>query len=555
MIKKLFLPEKLNGRRLIAQRILGVSIQEHVLYGTQIHAGTSVTTLEKLHSEDIAQGAPTRYQERASEALTKLVSHFSKFDQLRIAIPTSIITFKELTLPFTSIEKIRMVVEYEVESLLPFSIHDAIIDFIIIKQFPDQQSSQILVAAARKQDLQSIFDICASANIDPDVVTIDLFSLYSLYLQIPDYRNLPHASAIVDIGDDVTTIAFLLEGELRLMRTISKGLSTIAQTISNEVGEPVETVTAKLINIGVQPLDTSAYMQATQKAVLQFLNDIQFTLNSFSLKLNFYKEISKILFVGKGAYVNGLMEFGSNTLQTSCDMFAWNKLFRAAEFKNKVTETISQASSFTVALGTAIPYDKYDDFTLRRKNFARLQDPWALRQLFVAAGLALVTLLYVGISGFLQINAHSSLYETEEQKCIKNLQNIFPPNAKQRKESELNSLLKKARDEVNAREANWLPFSTETLKPLEILSDLTKAIDKKLFTVSIEKISIRLTEGETQPSVEVNGLLKQQYSDIKGFESFVKTNCSLLQFEKLDEDFDAPSGGATFTLKFKLKES
>ena len=158
-----------------------------------------------------------------------MLSSFSKYDQIRFASSSSIVTFKELTLPFLDIDKIRMVIAYEVEPKLPFSIQESIVDFVITDQDSTEKKSQVLVAAARIQDMKEIFDICELASIDPECITVDLFALYGLYLQIPTYKNLAGASTLVDIGSTTTSIAFLLDGKMRLVRTIAKGLQTIAQ--------------------------------------------------------------------------------------------------------------------------------------------------------------------------------------------------------------------------------------------------------------------------------------------------------------------------------------
>ena len=61
------------------------------------------------------------------------------------------VIFKDLTLQLSDPDKIRMVLDYEIEPMLPFSIHDATIDFIVTKTQKDPQQTTVLVAAIRNQ--------------------------------------------------------------------------------------------------------------------------------------------------------------------------------------------------------------------------------------------------------------------------------------------------------------------------------------------------------------------------------------------------------------------
>lgn len=102
-----------------------------------------------------------------------------------------------------------MILDFEIESMLPFSIHEAVVDFIITSVDKKSGTSQILVAAVRSQDLQDQLDMYLKAGIDPTSITIDLFAYYSLYQQIPEYKSLPHATALVELGAHATRIVFL----------------------------------------------------------------------------------------------------------------------------------------------------------------------------------------------------------------------------------------------------------------------------------------------------------------------------------------------------------
>ena len=198
MIKDIFLPEKIGSKRIYAQRFLGFSIVDKTVTCAVVYAKRKKTIVEKLIKKEIEQGPEQNYNERAAQAIKKILSQIEKYDQINIAAPASLVVFKELETPFKDPDKIRMILDYEIESMLPFPIEEAITDFIITKQRKNENSSQILVAAIRKNDLQRILDIYTAAQIEPNNITIDLFSIYNLYQQIHFVCEGIHSMASTD---------------------------------------------------------------------------------------------------------------------------------------------------------------------------------------------------------------------------------------------------------------------------------------------------------------------------------------------------------------------
>lgn len=558
MIKELFLPIKTKNRRFISQRVIGISIEEEQISAAQIDATSSGTSIEKIIDEPIMPGAPDTKTERIAKALTSVLSKCSNYDQLRISVPSSMVTFKELTVPFLDVEKIKMIVEYEVEPQLPFSVNDAIIDFIITEQNKADQTSIILVAAVRKQDLQEIVDMYTQLGIDPDAITIDLISLYSLYLQIPEYSSLPGASVLVDIGSRLTSVAFLVEGRMRLVRNISKGLQTISENISNQTGKPIDDVLSRLKNFGTLGTDDELFNQTAQKQIINFLNEVQFTINSFSLKLSFYGEISRILFSGLGEQIRGLVDFGSTVSQVQCEHFSCNKLFKTKLFKNKTGLVATTWSDSAIALGTAIPYVLHEKFDLRKKEFVKTYFPLLNKQIVAGSIIIAAIFLIIGARGYFQIDSLQMIAQSSEESAIKRIKKIFPPDSKSAKKTDLPSLIKDASRLVTQRKEAWAPFMQENLKPLEILQDLTKTIDRRSFNVKIEKIVLKADE-QGLPTATVSGVFVSRpgahFTDHLKFVHYLNQQSRFFTSEGDGDPVELEEGkGVRFTLNLKSRE-
>lgn len=559
MIAEIFLPEKLGKTRLIPQRILGIAIQEDEVKLACIYANGTKTIIESFAQQIIEPGIEATYQTRAAEAVKKIIAPYKHYHQIRVAIPASIVTFKELQVPFVDQEKIRMILDYEIEAMLPFSISEAIVDFIITKAANDQQPSQLLVAAVRAQDLQAILDIYSQAGVEPTNITIDLCAIYGLYQQIHDYETIPHASALVDVGAMTTRIGFLQDGALRIMRSIPRGMTTIIKGISEELGISPEEAGEKLSRHGITMQQDDAYNRVTQKHFINFFNDIQFTLNSFSIKLSFYEGIGKILFVGKVIHINGLVEFSSNTLQIPCEAFDCKKLLEHATIKDGIKNNATDWSFYAVALGTALPSPQQSAFDLRRKSFILTQNPTIMKQLLTITLLFSLLIATVCINSFLQINRLQNDVDKANMDAIAQLKTIVP-KSKNARQLQLAPLLTEAKTALTKKAALWDSFSPENrMEPLQILFELTTIFEQHLQEVTMEEVTMTIdTSGEQ--SVTVNGFYKSKKdSNFTNFDKEISPKFKNSTFFTLLRDqietTEAKEGkGIHFPIKLKVKK-
>lgn len=570
MLAEIFLPEKIGSHRILAQRIIGLSVHEDSVRLALVHAKHNKTIVQNLLTEQIEPGPEETYFERAATALKKIIAEVKSYDQIRICIPASIVVLKELVLQFTDSAKIRMVLEYEIETMLPFSINEAIVDFVITKTQKDPAQAQVLVAAVRNLDLQAYLNIFTSAGIDPTHITIDLFALYGLYQQIPEYNNELHATALVELGSHATRVAFIQNGQLRLSRSIQRGVATILTLISNETKIPVNEIKQKLATSGIGGITDESLSRAIQKHFVLLLNDIQFTLNSFSLKLNFYDGVNKVLFTGYIQAIKNLMRFCSDTMQIPCEVFDCKKLFENKLIKNSLPEEISDWGHFAIALGVALPSPEQSDFDLRRKQFAFQQHGLVTKQLATASILVLCLFAAIGIKGYFDLHSLSKEAKNLEIQEINSIrrEGIFEKDRFPKKPT-LQIVLREAEKIVKEKQEIWAPFAQQRLHPLELWSELTRIINKRQFDVTIKEIVFtteekgwdREKDGSAKrdsgiPKLEVEGLFKSKtgshFADFMIFQNRFQESATL-QFITLTED-PATDGGVDFNIKMKLKE-
>ncbi len=553
MLRSLFLPNRIGSRRILAERIIGITIQDDAVRLAGVYAKGHKTIIESLTEIPLATGAAETHKERVIAALITAATHIKHYQQIRIALPSSLVVFKEIVLHFIDPEKIRMVLEYEIESMLPFASKDAVIDFIITKVDTTNQTSQLLVAAVRNQDLADYLDLFSAAGINPTSITIDLFAEYGLFAQQQDHAQ---TVALVDLGLHTVRIALISNGELRLTRHLPRGLISVLKQISEETQTPLEELELKLSQLGINALGGEAINRSALEHFALLINDIQFTLNSFSIKLALSEEISCIWLTGSLQKVKGFVDFCSATMQIPCAIVDPKKITSQKSIVNKLPQEPLTWTPFTYALGTAIIHPMQYDFDLRRKSFVFHQKSLAKKQLIVACCITLFLFLIIGIKGYLDLRDLQNEIATIEQREITRFkaENIFPKD-KFPKKPTLEKVIRDAERFVREKSDLWAPFTRARMNALEIWLQLTIIINKKQFDVTIKEISIS-TKDDGKPKLEIDGLFKSRTGD-----HFVDWSGLLARFKESRSfkvvDYDensAPEGGVNFSVNMTQRD-
>lgn len=485
IFKKLFLPESINNYYLFSKRILGIDIGKTHVNVTQILLSGNTTSIEKNISELIESGQAGSNGERAAIALKKAIAQCDSYDEIRTALSSAQIVFKELNLPFTTRGKIEKVIAFEVEPLLPFSRADSAIDFVITNINQENQSAQVLVAATQKQYIAQHLQIFELAEARPSIITVDLLSVYDLFKLVPQFREQEGIVGLIDLGFNSTRVACIYKNQLRTIRTINKGISYLAKTVADSMGIAPAQALENIIRFGMRETDSPAYHKAIQEALAQLLNDINFTLSSFAYQMKEAKGVSLLLMLGGGAQMRGLPEFVSGTTGIPCEIFDNKKLTELPNvtLKNKI-ELGPQAM---ISLSTALPIPLTQGFNLLSADLSQTEQSLVNKQIIVAAFLACVLLSCLTIYTFVATSRLSWAVHAAETEAVAALKEQFPDIT----QNKLDAAKDDAQEEVAKEEKTWFAFSNRMRSSyLKYLLELHEKIDKQAIGLDLDRINI-----------------------------------------------------------------
>ncbi len=534
MIKNVFIPEKIGNNYLFPKRVLAFELTKTSAYATQILFKGKTTTIEKFLLETFENNNGSSYETKASAAIRKIVEQADAIDEIRLAISSSQLFYKSIRLPFINREKIELVIAYEIEQLLPFTIDNAVIDFVITSENKRDGSSQIIAAAAPKTYIKNQIDLFQIAGVDPAIITVDMFALYGLYTLLPKYNSLPGGTVLVDIGTYETRVAFIFNGQLRSIRTINKGIIDFAKHVAQELKITSADALDQIVRYGLQRADSPTYIQALHDSINGLMQELSFTLTSFSSQ-SADITINRMYLLGLGATITDIATPISNSTRIDTHLFDCNELLLKPGYSSKIKSTIPY--THIISLATALDTQVMQDVNLRKDDLATDQSKHSNRALIITAGLAGAILLLTFGSMLWQVSKWRSELYNSNKEAVTALQDAFKIDADT---TDLETVIDDSRRELQEKEKLWFSLGPSRMSFLKYLMELTTTLDKDMLGLRIEKLTINHDSLLLRASVKNFDALQIMMRDLK-------KSKLLNDFKPLDE--------TNFTLDIKLSQT
>ncbi len=514
-----------------------------------------------------------------AHALKKIAGAIGTYDEIVTTLNSSTVVYKELELPFIGYDALKLIVPYEVESLLPFALEDVIIDFIITKQDLEKKHSKLLVAAIPIVDLQNLQSIFEKAELTIDVVTIDIFVLYQLHQALniieitkvtPQPKNIEEGSSsiinlwqqiqtkilkktdttnpapiattlqyqpkqaelLVDIGFDVVRVLYFQDNNLICIRIIPHAIADIAQTISQQTGKSY----LEILN-SIMTSNDFGQLESDLIAQIQILfTDINQTLSFFESqeKQNYIKPI-KISFSGFLTQNFNFISLAEKQFNTEI------KIMHSASIMNQlsISHTPEQSSISVCQLGIGL-FVHFNDFinflqTISQKNDSRLLN----KQLFTMLFLTLFCLGATFWRSHLILQEKETAYNISKRQFVQAIEQHMHIDLKG--EKNIKSIVEKAEAKLKSEKSLWFAFSAQQENSvLEYLQDLSIQIDRSAIGLQIRQMHLDYEK------VTMSGMVK----DYQALDVFVEELMTLQLLQLIEKPREL-----SFSIELKPKNT
>lgn len=200
----------------MARRILALDLGSHTLKATLIES-----TLRGCHVAGLFQQQRDSSRPLAGQLQEFCVMHDLRADTVLSCLPGDVITYRMLSLPFAYARQLSQAVPFELESQIPFGLEEVVVADQVVKR--SEGGATVLAVAVPKTILSDHLETLTAAGLDPAGVNITPLASLSM-LQFAGVEC-SGVTALLDVGENRTSVVLLQDGVLLGLRTLSIGLS------------------------------------------------------------------------------------------------------------------------------------------------------------------------------------------------------------------------------------------------------------------------------------------------------------------------------------------
>jgi len=519
MIKDIFIPTQIGSFYIFTERTLALKINKTEIIAAISTAHGSRRKIELLIKEPIEQDMLIEQAERTAQALTKVIERAGKYTNFVLLVPTALVLFKEISVPYMSNKKMKLVAPFEVEQLLPFPLDAAAIDSIVTQTDATTNKAQLLVAAVKHDILQAYMAPCLMAGIVPDRITTDIFELYALYEALPEYSASEAPTLLVDIGTQATQLGIIINKQLKFVRSIPKGLPYTATSTAETEAPHLEDA-------------------AVQQAVNKILADITFTLENFSAKRSpAMPTVERIIVAGQAVDIKGLDEYITQHMGITCSLLPINKLLYMGDTSSKN----GLMNEYLIPVAASLPLQATQEFNLNQKLADASLKSSFTKQLIAAGVITLLILVMILTNSILTKRSLKNEIQAREDQAIALLKKDLNLTIKGKKS--LQEVKKLAQSEVLRKEEIWSKLSRQNrFSFLMYLQELSTRLNREALGLELRQLII----SEDTHTIMLDG-------QVKNFPALATLEENLNQsplFESVSKPQDT-----TFNVKIVLNKS
>jgi len=295
------------------------------------------------------------------EALQK-VFHDAKIRQKECALSVSgqSVIIRKITVPMMTEAELEEQIQWEAEQHIPFDIKDVHVDYQVLRRRPDASQMDLLLVAAKRDQIEEYAQLARNAKLKPVVCDIDAFTVQNLF----EYsRTLPvdQTIAVINVGASLSSLNIIANGVSAFTREIANGGNVITEEIQKQLNVPRDQAEAYKCGGSADPNQAGMIPQQVVQ-VIEAVSDtiaaeIQRSLDFF-MATSGEGEIARIYVTGGSANLAALARAIERRARVSVE--TWSPVEKLSIEAKEVDPQLLQtrAAQLSVALGLSLRKEK-----------------------------------------------------------------------------------------------------------------------------------------------------------------------------------------------------
>ena len=168
-------------------------------------------------------------------------THKIKGKKVTLGLANQKVVVRTLEFPLLEEKELRSAIEFQDQDYIPIPVEEAVFDFHVLGRFTDEEGiekQKVLVVAAQKVMVMDFIDAVKKANLSIAGVDLQAFALLRALAQnnFLDQAPADRATAIANIGSDITNLVIDVGGEPQFTRIIAFGGDDFTKPIQDMLG-------------------------------------------------------------------------------------------------------------------------------------------------------------------------------------------------------------------------------------------------------------------------------------------------------------------------------
>jgi type IV pilus assembly protein PilM len=298
----------------------------------------------------------------ASQVVDGLNRAFSeaKIRQKDVALSISgqAVIIRKISVPMMTPAELDEQIQWEAEQHIPFDIKDVHVDYEVLRRRPEAGQMDLLLVAAKRDEISDYTQIAKSAKLRPLVVDIDAFTVQNVFEM---NRGIPpdQTFAIINVGASLASINIVSRGASAFTRDIANGGNYITEQIQRQLNVTFEQAEEfKIATVVSGPHAVPGQVTQVIDAVSDSIaGEIQRSLDFF-LATSGEPEMHRIYLTGGSSNLPSLPQAVGRRARVPVEVIVPLEKI-ALEGKDVNPQLVqARAAQFCVALGLALRKDR-----------------------------------------------------------------------------------------------------------------------------------------------------------------------------------------------------
>jgi type IV pilus assembly protein PilM len=289
------------------------------------------------------------------EGLERLF-HKQRRKDVALRVSGHSVIIKKVTMPLMTPEELREQIAWEAEQHIPFDVADVELDYQMLRRRQDEGQMDVLLVAAKKEEIQDLVNLASEAKLRPRVIDLDAFTVQNCFEAAYGAPRPGETTVLLHVGASITTVNIISDGTTAFTRDIANGGNAMTEEIQRQLSISQEEAEAYKCGSGggIVPQEVARIMQ---QSVDGLAGEIQRSLD-FYLATSGERDIARVVLSGGVARMEPLRVAIANRSRAAVEVLDPLRAAGTDAATVGAAELSTHASAATVAFGLALRKDK-----------------------------------------------------------------------------------------------------------------------------------------------------------------------------------------------------